>query len=96
MLTSPVASVLAWHLAAGTGLSTTSMRVGPALLAQLPWPAGDLSRATAALAEAMSRAAGARSPRRTRSIGAPPTAAGVVAVAIAVAGVISRVLITRR
>ena len=51
VLTSPVASVLAWQLAAGTGLSTTSMRVGPALLAQLPWPAGDLIRATAALAE---------------------------------------------
>jgi hypothetical protein len=51
VLTSPVASVLAWQLAAGTGLSTRSMRVGPALLAQLPWPAADLSRATAALAD---------------------------------------------
>jgi SAM-dependent methyltransferase len=51
VLTSPVASVLAWQLAAGTGLSTVSMRVGPALLAQLPWPASDLSAATAALAE---------------------------------------------
>jgi SAM-dependent methyltransferase len=51
VLTSPVASVLAWQLAAGTGLSTKSLRVGPALLAQLPWPAADLSPATAALAE---------------------------------------------
>jgi len=51
VITSPVASVLAWQLGAGTGLSTTSVRVGPALLAQLPWPAGDLSGATAALAD---------------------------------------------
>jgi len=51
VLTSPVASVLAWQSAAGTGLSTTSMRVGPALLAQLPWPAADLSSAASALAE---------------------------------------------
>jgi hypothetical protein len=51
VITSPVASVLAWQLAAGTGLSTTSMRVGPALLAQLPWPAGDLAAATGALAD---------------------------------------------
>jgi len=51
VITSPVASVLAWQLGAGTGLSTVSVRVGPALLAQLPWPAGDLSDATAALAD---------------------------------------------
>ncbi|HZB43145.1 MAG TPA: N-6 DNA methylase [Ilumatobacter sp.] len=50
VITSPVASVLAWHAAAGTGLSTTSVRVGPALLAQLPWPCGNLALATAALA----------------------------------------------
>ena len=50
VITSPIASVLAWQLGAGTGLSTTSVRVGPSLLAQLPWPAGDLSYATAALA----------------------------------------------
>ncbi len=50
MLTSPVATIVAWQLAAGTGLSTTTIRVGPALLGALPWPAGDLSRAVAALA----------------------------------------------
>ena len=86
VLTSPVASVLAWQLAAGTGLSTTSMRVGPALLAQLPWPAGDLTR-------------GNRRPRRRRcrwlragghrGIRGRPArsraAAGVVALAVAVA-----------
>lgn len=49
VITSPVASLLAWQLGAGTGLSTRSVRVGPALLAQLPWPAGDLSVATDAL-----------------------------------------------
>jgi SAM-dependent methyltransferase len=51
VITSPVASVLAWQLAAGTGLSTTTVRVGPALLAQLPWPAGDLAAATSALVD---------------------------------------------
>ena len=51
VITSPVASVLAWQLGAGTGLSTIAVRVGPALLARLPWPAGDLSAATSALAE---------------------------------------------
>jgi SAM-dependent methyltransferase len=51
VLTSPVAAVLAWRLAAGTGLSTTTIRVGPAVLARLPWPAGDLTGATQALAE---------------------------------------------
>ncbi|HTH04303.1 MAG TPA: N-6 DNA methylase, partial [Ilumatobacteraceae bacterium] len=51
VITSPVASVLAWQLGAGTGLSTTTVRVGPALLARLPWPAGDLSNAIAALTD---------------------------------------------
>ena len=50
VITSPVASVLAWQLGGGTGLSTRSVRVGPSLLAALPWPAGDLSDAVAALA----------------------------------------------
>ena len=49
VLTSPIASVLAWHAAGGTGLSTTSMRVGPAVLAATPWPAGPLERAVEAL-----------------------------------------------
>ena len=49
VLTSPVASALAWRLTAGTGLSTRSMRVGPAVLAALPWPAGPLDDAVAAL-----------------------------------------------
>ena len=49
VLTSPVASVLAWQEGGGTGLSTTSVRIGPALLAATPWPAGDLSAAVEAL-----------------------------------------------
>jgi SAM-dependent methyltransferase len=49
MLTSPVATIVAWQLAAGTGLSTTTIRVGPALLGAVPWPAGDLTRAVEAL-----------------------------------------------
>lgn len=49
VLTSPIASVLAWHAGGGTGLSTTSVRIGPAVLAATPWPAGELSAATDAL-----------------------------------------------
>ena len=45
VLTSPVASAAAWHAAAGTGLSARAIRLGPAALASLPWPAGDLGRA---------------------------------------------------
>ena len=48
-LTSPVASAWAWHHAAGTGLSSSVLRLGPRWLADLPWPAGDLSLAVAAL-----------------------------------------------
>lgn len=49
VLTSPIASAWAWQQAAGTGLSARSIRLGPALLAELPWPAGDVSGAVAAL-----------------------------------------------
>lgn len=49
VLTSPIASALAWHAGGGTGLSTTSVRIGPAGLAATPWPAGDLSAAVVAL-----------------------------------------------
>jgi SAM-dependent methyltransferase len=43
VLTSPVAAAAAWHAAAGTGLSARAIRLGPAALAALPWPAGDLT-----------------------------------------------------
>lgn len=49
VLTSPVASVWAWRRAAGTGLSATSVRLGPRWLADLPWPRGPLRAAVAAL-----------------------------------------------
>ncbi len=49
VLTSPVASVLAWHAGGGTGLSTTSVRVGPKVLAATPWPSGTLTSAVNAL-----------------------------------------------
>ena len=45
VLTSPVAAAAAWHAAAGTGLSARAIRLGPAALASLPWPAGDLGPA---------------------------------------------------
>jgi N-6 DNA Methylase len=49
VLTSPVASIAAWQHGAGTGLSTTSVRIGPASLAATPWPSGSLDTAVAAL-----------------------------------------------
>lgn len=49
VLTSPVATVWAWHQAAGTGLSADSLRLGPRWLAALPWPAGRLASAVEAL-----------------------------------------------
>lgn len=49
VLTSPVASVAAWWSAAGTGLSATALRLGPALLGGLPWPSGDMAPAVDAL-----------------------------------------------
>ena len=51
VLTSPVASAWAWHRAAGTGLSASSLRLGPRWLAELPWPAGSLAGAVDALVE---------------------------------------------
>jgi hypothetical protein len=49
VLTSPVASAWAWHRSAGTGLSHDAIRLGPVVLADLPWPAGDLDDAVVAL-----------------------------------------------
>ncbi len=42
VLTSPAASAWAWHRQAGTGLSAGTIRLGPVLLGELPWPAGEL------------------------------------------------------
>jgi SAM-dependent methyltransferase len=51
VLTSPLASAWAWHRSAGTGLSADAIRVGPVMLADLPWPAGDLEGAVTAIQE---------------------------------------------
>ena len=45
VLSAPYASAWAWRRAAGTGLSARTVRVGPRLLADLPWPAGSLDAA---------------------------------------------------
>lgn len=45
VLSSSFASAWAWHRVAGTGLSARTVRVGPALLADVPWPAGRLNLA---------------------------------------------------
>jgi hypothetical protein len=49
VLTSPSVSVWAWHQRAGTGLSADSIRLGPTMLADLPWPVGALDAAVSAL-----------------------------------------------
>ena len=51
VLTSPIASRWAWQRAAGTGLSSGALRLGPRWLAELPWPTGPLATAVAALRE---------------------------------------------
>lgn len=42
VLSSPFASAWSWHRAAGTGLGARAMRLGPGMLAELPWPSGSL------------------------------------------------------
>jgi SAM-dependent methyltransferase len=49
VLTSGVASAWQWHRSGGTGLSAASVRLSPTVLADLPWPAGDLTAAVVAL-----------------------------------------------
>ncbi len=48
VLSSPYVSAWAWHRVAGTGLSARTVRVGPGLLAGVPWPAGSLDAAVQA------------------------------------------------
>ena len=59
VLTSPVASAWAWHRQAGTGLSVGTIRLGPVLLGELPWPAGELDAAVIALRAGDVRGCGA-------------------------------------
>jgi SAM-dependent methyltransferase len=49
VLTSPIATVAAWWHSAGSGLSSTSIRITPRVVACTPWPSGDLSEAVAHL-----------------------------------------------
>jgi SAM-dependent methyltransferase len=49
VLTCGYASAWLWHRNAGTGLSAASVRVSPVVLAELPWPPGDLAAAVASL-----------------------------------------------
>ena len=48
VLSSPLASAWLWHAAAGTGLSARTVRLRPALVADVPWPDGALGPAIAA------------------------------------------------
>jgi len=50
LLTSPAVSAWAWNHQAGTGLSATTIRLSPVLLAELPWPADEGLLAVAATA----------------------------------------------
>ncbi|MFP5489760.1 MAG: hypothetical protein ACLGHQ_15820 [Acidimicrobiia bacterium] len=49
LLTSPLASAWCWHVGGGTGLSSTAVRLTPAILGRVPWPAGDLEPAVTAV-----------------------------------------------
>ena len=49
VLSSPFVSAWLWHRGAGTGLSASSIRLSPVVLAELPWPAGSLTAAVDAL-----------------------------------------------
>jgi hypothetical protein len=49
VLTSPYATAWAWDRQGGTGLSATTIRLSPTLLAELPWPTGGLDAAVEAL-----------------------------------------------
>lgn len=49
VLGAPSASVWAWHCRGGTGLSSRTIRLGPTMLAELPWPSGALGPAVDAL-----------------------------------------------
>ena len=49
VLTSASASAWSWHRRGGTGLSANTIRLGPAMLAELPWPPGDVAHAVDAL-----------------------------------------------
>ena len=49
VLTSGFPSAWLWHRGAGTGLSANTVRLSPVVLAELPWPTGDVGPAVRAL-----------------------------------------------
>ncbi len=49
VLSAPSVSAWAWHQRGGTGLSSNTIRLGPSMLAELPWPTGSLDAAVDAL-----------------------------------------------
>ncbi len=49
VLTAPSVSAWAWHRRGGTGMSSGAIRVGPTMLADLPWPGGPIAGAVEAL-----------------------------------------------
>jgi len=49
VLSAPSVSAWAWHRRGGTGMSPDAIRLGPTMLAELPWPAGSIEAAVAAL-----------------------------------------------
>ena len=49
VLSAPGVSAWAWHQRGGTGLSPNTIRLGPTMLAELPWPAGSMTTAVDAL-----------------------------------------------
>jgi SAM-dependent methyltransferase len=49
VLSSPAVSAWAWHRRGGTGLSPNTIRIGPPMLAELPWPVGSVVAAADAL-----------------------------------------------
>lgn len=51
ILCSPVAAAMCWHLGAGTGMSTQSVRLTPITVGAVPWPTGELDPAIESLAE---------------------------------------------
>ncbi len=84
VLTSPVASAWAWHRQAGTGLSAGTIRLGPVLLGEVPWPAGDLDAAVDALRSG--RRAGVRDGDARRVRGGADGRTGGVAHVVADGG----------
>ncbi len=49
VLSAPAVSAWAWHRRGGTGMSPNTIRLGPTMLADLPWPAGSIAAAVEAL-----------------------------------------------